>query len=252
MTAELHTLVGAYALNALSAEEQARFEQHLATCAACRAEQSELQATAARLADANWETPPAGIKARLMDAVRRTAQDRPLGVSPTHTGRGRWLPVMLTAAAVLAIVASLGAFFVERDRLADAQQQQRAVAGRLAVLERQEDGVTAVLSAPDVRIRSASLDNGGSVRVIVAPSLNSALIAMDNLPILGDQYSYQIWQVGRGDPVSAVVMPADAKHRTGTQLLDNLGKTQAIAVTVEPEGGSTRPTTDPIASIALT
>lgn len=252
MTAELHTLVGAYALNALSAEEQARFEQHLATCAACHSELSELQATAARLADATWAAPPAGIKARLMDAVRRTAQDRPLRASPTHSGPGRWLPSLLAAAAVLAVVASLGAFFVERDRLGDAQQQQRAAAERLSVLEQQEDAVASVLSAPDVRIRSATLDNGGSVRVIVAPSLNSALIAMDDLPILGDRYSYQIWRVGRGDPVSGVVMPADAQHRSGTQLLDHLGKTEAIAVTVEPQGGSSQPTSDPIASIALT
>lgn len=253
MTAELHALVGAYALNALSAEEQSQFEQHLVTCAACLAELSELQATAARLADATVQTPPEGIKARLLDAMRRTAQDRPWGIAPARSRWSHLAPSLLAAAAVLAIIASLGAFFVERGRLEDTQQQQNAVAGRLADFEQQEDAVAAVLSASDVRLESAALESGGSVRVIVAPSLDSALIAMGDLPVLGDQFSYQIWQVGRGGaPVSGAVLPADAKHRTGTQLLDDLSHTAAIAVTVEPSGGSTRPTSAPIANIALT
>jgi anti-sigma factor RsiW len=35
MTADLHTLTGAYVLHALSESERAAFERHLADCAAC-------------------------------------------------------------------------------------------------------------------------------------------------------------------------------------------------------------------------
>ena len=38
MTIDLHTLSGAYALDALSAEEAEEFSRHLAQCEACREE----------------------------------------------------------------------------------------------------------------------------------------------------------------------------------------------------------------------
>ena len=56
---ELHTLTGAYAANALDAEERDRFALHLAACADCRQEVAELRATTARLAGAVFEQPPA-------------------------------------------------------------------------------------------------------------------------------------------------------------------------------------------------
>jgi anti-sigma factor RsiW len=49
MSENVHTLVGAYALDAVSPEERDDFEQHLHTCATCREELGGLQATAARL-----------------------------------------------------------------------------------------------------------------------------------------------------------------------------------------------------------
>ncbi|WP_103337818.1 zf-HC2 domain-containing protein [Amycolatopsis sp. CA-126428] len=42
-TADLHTLTGAYAVNALSDLERAQFDRHLNECDACRLEVRELQ-----------------------------------------------------------------------------------------------------------------------------------------------------------------------------------------------------------------
>ena len=41
MNDDIHSLVGAYAVDALDDAERARFEQHLAACAECRAEVDE-------------------------------------------------------------------------------------------------------------------------------------------------------------------------------------------------------------------
>ncbi len=237
MTSDLHTLVGAYALNALTPVEHEQFKQHLATCGACRTEFAELQATAARLSDVAWQSPPPEMKARLLDAIASTSQDRPPLAAPMRSSWSRMVPVLLAAAAVLALVGSIGAFVVERGRLVDVERQQSAVA--------------AVLSAPDVKQRTARLDNGGSVRVLVSPSLDQAVVAMHDLPPLDADHTYQMWRIHRGGPESEAVFSGDNAAGSITRLVNGLGDTDAIAVTVEPAGGSLAPTTKPIVNIAL-
>jgi len=237
MTSGLHTLVGAYALDALTIEEHAQFQQHLATCAACRAELVELQATAARLSDLAWEQPPAQMRERLMGAVQQTPQDRPWPMVVQRGPWRRWAPGALAVAAALSVILSLGAFLVERNRVSEMEQQQSAVA--------------AVLSAPDVRERRARLDDGGSVRILMAPSLDQAVVAMQDLPPLDESRSYQLWRIHPGGPESEAVMPADASD-PAIELVSDLGDTESIAVTVEPAGGSPLPTTEPIVNIELT
>ncbi|HEY1175361.1 MAG TPA: zf-HC2 domain-containing protein, partial [Phytomonospora sp.] len=53
MSDDVHTLVGAYALDALDDLDRARVERHLGRCPSCAGEAAELTATAARLADAS-------------------------------------------------------------------------------------------------------------------------------------------------------------------------------------------------------
>jgi len=238
VTADLHTLVGAYALNALTADEQDEFRQHLATCPNCRAELAELRATAARLSDTTWQTPPPEMKTRLMEAVANTPQDRPRVVTLAAESRRRWPSVLLAAAAVLAVLLSLGAYLVERGRLADMESERIAI--------------SAVLSAPDVEERLARLPNGGTVRMLMSPSLDRAVVAMDDLPPLEEDQAYQMWRIKRGGPASAAVMSAEESAGSVTRLIDDVAGVEAFAVTVEPAGGSSRPTTKPVVTIELT
>ncbi|MCZ1011677.1 zf-HC2 domain-containing protein [Streptomyces lydicus] len=69
---DLHTLTGAYALGALSGREAAEFARHLAQCEACAREVRELQETAARLALAVAEVPPADLRTRVMAALPKS------------------------------------------------------------------------------------------------------------------------------------------------------------------------------------
>ena len=76
---ELHTLTGAYATDALDADERAAFERHLESCASCRQEVVELRATAARLAVAASATAPAALRERVLAEASQTRQLSPLG-----------------------------------------------------------------------------------------------------------------------------------------------------------------------------
>lgn len=51
MPADAHALIGAFALEALSERERARFLAHLAGCARCRQELTALQAASSGLDD---------------------------------------------------------------------------------------------------------------------------------------------------------------------------------------------------------
>jgi anti-sigma factor RsiW len=75
---DIHTLTGAYAVDALEDDERALFELHIRECDACAQEIAELQATAALMGAAAYEAPPASMKAAVMAEVDTVRQERPL------------------------------------------------------------------------------------------------------------------------------------------------------------------------------
>ncbi|MGI8901754.1 MAG: zf-HC2 domain-containing protein, partial [Nocardioides sp.] len=64
MSTEVHTLSGAYAIDALSAEEMALFRGHLEACPVCCEEVGELRDAAAKLGASAAMTAPESLKAR--------------------------------------------------------------------------------------------------------------------------------------------------------------------------------------------
>ena len=98
---DMHELVGAYALDALSDEEREAFEAHLATCEPCQAELASLADVLDGLADDGTVVDvPAGLAERIAAELAVTPQDvvvaRPTLRSPTlpsPTLRSpRWCP----------------------------------------------------------------------------------------------------------------------------------------------------------------
>ena len=57
-TAEIHSLIGPYILDAVDDLERAAFDRHLRECDACRAEVDELTETSARLASGSLSVQP--------------------------------------------------------------------------------------------------------------------------------------------------------------------------------------------------
>ncbi|SEH02243.1 Anti-sigma-K factor rskA [Nonomuraea solani] len=85
MNEELHTLSGAYAVHALPYAEWVLFEEHLLACPGCWIEVRRLRETAAKLAEAVAEAPPARLRGRLLAAAhqRRCPEDQVRDDSPT-------------------------------------------------------------------------------------------------------------------------------------------------------------------------
>ncbi|MEV5962239.1 zf-HC2 domain-containing protein [Kribbella sp. NPDC051952] len=110
------TQLGAYALGALEPAEAREVDEHLATCAECRAEVAELEEMKEFLGEvppeAFLEGPPEGgdlLLQRTLREVRELSPAEPASSGPAHAapvkGRSRWLMV---AAALVVIAGAVG------------------------------------------------------------------------------------------------------------------------------------------------
>src|SRR3954447_17745368 len=100
MATDPHADVASYALDALDAEQEREFEEHLASCEACREELASLrEATAALAYGAVGPAPPPELKQRILAEAKA---ERPNVVSLPR--RRSWTAPFVAAAAVAAAV----------------------------------------------------------------------------------------------------------------------------------------------------
>ena len=246
---DVHTLSGAYVLDALDPEEAAEFRAHLTGCEACRQEVRELRAATARMGAVEAVPPPPDLRVRVLAAADRTPQvpppprvekppaaaplSRPDGRDATRTTRlgRRWNRLALAAAAVL--VVGFGAVGVGRV-LDDSSDSGRPTAAEQ------------VFEAEDVRTVSQPTVNGGELLVAVSPSRHEMAVDTSELPELGGNRVYQLWTLEGGDDITSVGV-FDEPGKTAAMALPDDGVT--VALTIEPAGGSKLPTNAPIVEV---
>ncbi|MER7586324.1 anti-sigma factor [Micromonospora sp. NPDC127501] len=233
MSADVHTLAGAYVLDAVDDIERAAFERHLAECEPCRVEVAELRETVARLADDTVvEATPPGLRERTLAQAARTPQ---LRVSPAGAGgrrpAGRWRQLTVAAAAAVLVAggASAVTWTVSNDRISDEQassDQARQIAG--------------VLDAPDARVFERSLPPGGAATVVVSRDRDRGVVLLRDLPAPGAGRIYELWLI-RGSEPRKVGQLAEG-DRESTTVIGPVGEAGTFGVSNEPVGGSVAPT----------
>jgi anti-sigma factor RsiW len=245
MSADLHTLTGAYAAHALSDTERVAFERHLEVCPACAQEVRELTETAARLGAAVAAPPPpdlwdrvraeALVTRQLAPVVGRADRRRRAGL---RAGRRRFPPLLAAAAALLVAVLSVTALNL-------------GLLGRSDRSERTADLVAAVLAAPDARRVAATPGGTGQATVVVSRGRGQAVFVASGLPPAPADRTYQLWVVGRSGPRPAGLVEVAGGGRV-TRLLDGpVTGDEQVAMTVERRGGAAQPTSEPLVVVAL-
>ncbi|WP_328456065.1 anti-sigma factor [Streptomyces sp. NBC_00386] len=244
---DLHTLTGAYALHALADDERERFERHAAGCADCAQEVRELSATAARLGLAVTASPGPALKDQVMRRITTVRQEPPYALPPRARrapGIRRRRPGRWALAAALAAAASLGGTAVwQHERAQDAQEQARQA-------ERRAEQVAAVLTAPDARSRTAKLAGGASGTVVVSRSRDQAVFISSKMAKPPGGKVYQLWFDDAGTMRSAGLMDP-GRTTEAVPLEGSLDGASGMGITVEPAGGSPRPTSAPVALLGL-
>jgi anti-sigma-K factor RskA len=220
---ELKSLVAAYVLGAVPREEEAAVRAHLLTCDECMREADDYAGVTDRLALA--ATPgrlPDGFADRVLAVAR--AEERGTDMVTIAPRRRRWTPSLIAAAALLVVtvVLAVGLVNVRGD------------------LEAERDVIAALLDADE----GFRLEGEGAVAAFVPAGDESVFVArgLDEAP---EERYYQLWLLGEDRPVSAAVFEAgDALTLLRTD--SSLEGFSGAAVTIEPEGGSEQPTSDPI------
>ena len=263
---DLHTLAGAYALDALdSASEVTRFNRHLTRCQSCASEVRGFHEVATAMAFAATTEPPPEMRDQVLAAVARTRQLAPeirTHARPRRTrGTAPWLPWLSGAVATAAIAVAVFFGFSQahtQDQLNAARAQSHALAAEQARVEaeltqaREHDQALAqVLGAPHVTLLSHSTSKGGVAVVVLDAATRKLVVATSGLPALPAGKVYQLWLIGPVKIVSAGLLPAAQAGVTTPVVATGIVKGDKLGLTVEPAGGSKQPTTTPIVALPL-
>jgi anti-sigma-K factor RskA len=80
--------------------------------------------------------------------------------------------------------------------------------------------------------------------VLISANGDDGALVVDGLPPLGQDRQYQLWLIRDGQKISGAVFSTDEKEYGGTRIRAprSLLDYSAVEITVEPTGGSSRPT----------
>src|SRR5689334_5185485 len=170
MTAhEIHALSGAYAVDALDDNERARFEDHLAACAECRAEVASLQDAAASFSAVTATAPSAELRAKLLADIKTVRPLPPVVArieSRLEARRPRRWANLVAAAAVLTVLGGSVTVW---------QQHQSSSQGHLSAVDQ-------IRSAADVTAVTQDLGKGAKATLYRSASLGKAALVTSHLP----------------------------------------------------------------------
>ncbi len=143
--------------------------------------------------------------------------------------RARWRPLRTVGAIAAGAALLLGGV---------------AVGAQLGEDSRNE-ALGAVVSAADAQRDEVELADGSTATVVWSAERGQSAILFDGLTAAPAGRTYQAWYIDADGPQSAGTF--DASGDATAFLLDGaLTAGAAVGVTVEPDGGSDAPTTDPI------
>ncbi|WP_165000936.1 MULTISPECIES: anti-sigma factor [Micrococcaceae] len=253
---DVHSDAALYAVDALEVEEARAFEAHLTICSRCQEEVDSFRVTAEGLAEAVAVEPPAELKTQVLGAVHResrrgtdsgraptgqTAAEPEPGsqarVFPLGTARPRRSRWLLAAAAVILVPGlALGGWSLGHQAGQDSQQVTADQQHQQQQQQRQDE----LLTAPDVAVKHVSKD-GASATVVTSRERTAAMFVGSNFTDPGHGKQYQLWLMKDGAPVPDTTFNGGD---SSVWLTGDVRDAEAVAVTVEPEGGSQTPTSD--------
>ena len=274
---DLHLLAGAYALGALDESEREDFENYLATSEEARAELAAFTDTAVMLGMSTTPVaPPPSLKGDIMARIAQTPQLPALdhdaaqpektqmkadaasatvtsmfaerGTGPGASGSTaerkaarRWYArpanILIAAAAAAVIFVGGTALGTALNPPTSQQPSPQAV------------GLTEISAAADAQRAEAAVAGGGNATVIWSGQLGRSAVVISDLPALPADKTYELWYIDSAGVTSAGTFDAAETGKTVRVLDGKMSEGDTIGITVEPAGGSKKPTTEPVVAI---
>jgi anti-sigma-K factor RskA len=223
----VQSLLAAYVLGAVPEDEIPAIRAHILSCETCFREADSYEPALAGLtALAAPEELPDGFADRVVAAARDPFESasEPAGDRSSHRRRVPRLARLGAAAAIVTFLVAGVALFET-----------------VSTRDRYERALAAIVAGGDSFELAGA---GGAEGVIAESSTGSVLVAVD----LGEapaDHDYQLWLMKDGEPVPAETFDVS----DGVVLVESrhgLDGFDGAAITVEPEGGSQAPTTEPV------
>jgi anti-sigma-K factor RskA len=258
MTSALHDEIRAalpdYALGTLEPPERATLQAHVAECASCQAELTQLRTVLAGIGASTPAPPPPALKSRVLQHAAVVRPDVPAPGSPAGGAAGRrWMPLALAASLLFGMLAA-GYAWSLRSQLATARQQAADASAYVARL-RQElastrrdsaelTRVMQILSSPS--LLSVDLKGQAPGSPAIGRAFWSAgagvLFHAERMAPLDAGRVYQLWTIRGTTATSAGIMTPDRSGVITHAAPAPADRPDAFGVTIEPAGGSTSPT----------
>jgi len=267
-------LLPAYAIGATDAAEIARVADYLRQHPDAAISLADYTATAALLmGGVPRRDPPTALRQKVLDAAHAqrpvmtppimpvfTPHILPRNVAPNRSARLAQRPILAwvsSAAAVILLFMNLFWMSEVNDLRARQAVLEQANQAQMVVLQQisqkqMTDAVTMMVTGT----KSELMDEAGAMRAMVMwePGQTEALMFTHSLPILDQSRTYQLWLIDEsGTPISAGTFSVDSDGRA-TLMFDaqmTLDALNGFGISVEPMGGSSAPTTTPLAMSAL-
>jgi anti-sigma-K factor RskA len=237
-----------YALNELKGDARVAVETHLRDCPDCRTELERVRGDLALLAfSTSGPRPPSRSRERLMSAMAK----EPRRVQVRRVQRNVWWSGVGWAAATAALVAVLWLVHQNRElerhlagveaRSAGQQEKFEQAKQLLATLTSQEAArfvLVAGQTPPQPQGRAIYLSSSGSLVFLAS-----------NMADLPPHKVYELWLIPTtGSPIPAGIFRPNPQGSAAVvkPALPVGVEAKTFAITVEPEAGSSAPTSQPI------
>jgi anti-sigma-K factor RskA len=237
------------ALGTLQGEERVALEKHLEGCFACRRELERLRGDMALLAlSTGGPAAPQRSRERLLKAIAK--EPRAQQASPQHSSSGRgsaWNVLPWLAAVAMLLLA--GFFWKQSDRMAQqVARLQNQSSQQQAQLEQAREVVSTLTSTDALRVTlvAAKAPPQPQGKAIYVKDRSSLIFLASNMPALPPEKAYELWLIPvDGAPIPAGTFKPDVRGSATVvePKLPPAVQAKAFAITVEPEQGSSSPTT---------
>jgi anti-sigma-K factor RskA len=224
-------LKDAFVLGALPEEERREFEEYLAEHPERQAEIDELGAVAGLLALSPQEQePPPELRRSIMAVVEAEAERPRAGSGLARMREFLGVRTLALGAAALLVIGLFSWNMFLQAQIQDLQSRAPQD-GRLVALEGSG-------AARQARVEVMILDN------------DRAVLMAEDMPPVPEDKTFQIWVIENDVPKpGGLFEPREEWVVTNVEI--PLDGADTIAITVEPEGGSPQPTTEPMLAARL-
>lgn len=251
-------ILESYILGLASPEEAGILECVMKNSAEVRTALEEAQKTLEDLATAQAVAPPTDLETKIwaklqqehtIEAVGSISPEKPDHIigeitQKTYPNKAINWQKYAVAASVLFLMSIVGNFFwindISKNKEEIAQLKTEKKSQDVALKNSLEK--LAILSNPNiitVPLKGVEKHPDSKAMVYWDSTSKDVYLNAENLPKAPEGMQYQLWAVVDGKPVSAGMYSAEKNTK---EILANIPKAQAFAITLEKQGGSSAPT----------